>query len=428
MFYLDQQGFDFLTVKGLPASAPSIDHLPGQWAQGKDVLKGELSFPLAVIKRADLLHNIEWMKNFCDDRKLSLAPHGKTSMSPELWRMQLEAGAWGISFATVQQAVVGALNGVPVALIANQVVQRADLDALYAIQHRFPKTRIIFLIDSVEQVEAIERWAADRDFVSHFDVLLEMGEWGHRTGIRDDLGARQLAQRIRSSPTLVLAGVECYEGTVVYGEHAKDRAHVTELMDRVVELAKDCLANHWFEGSEMILSAGGSAIFDLVAERLKPELGIPVRGVLRSGCYLTTDHHRYGRYMCCVAERLNLKETLRPALELLACVQSQPEPGLAFLSMGKRDVAQDLDLPQPIWRVGGQGQPISVPSHWRIHALNDHHAFLHFDDKAPKHEWPTVGETVAFGISHPCTTFDKWRWIPIVDDQYRVVDGITTWF
>jgi D-serine dehydratase len=428
MSHLDQQDFDFLPFKGLPLSAPASDRLPSQWAQGKDVLKGELSFPLAVIKRADLLHNIAWMKNFCDERQLSLAPHGKTSMSPELWRMQLEAGAWGISFATVQQAVVGALNGVPVALIANQVVQRADLDALHAIHRRFPKTRILFLIDSVAQVEAIERWAADRDFLGHFDVLLELGEWGHRTGIRDDLGARQLAQRIRASQALVLAGVECYEGTVVYGEHAKDRAHVTELMDRVVELAKDCLDNNWFEGSEMILSAGGSAIFDLVAERLRPEMGIPVRGVLRSGCYLTTDHHRYGRYMCCVAERLNLTETLRPALELLACVQSQPEPGLAFLSMGKRDVAQDLDLPQPIWRVGAQGQPISVPSHWRIHALNDHHAFLHFDDKAPKHEWPKVGETVAFGISHPCTTFDKWRWIPIVDDQYRVVDGITTWF
>jgi D-serine dehydratase len=194
-------------------------------------------------------------------------------------------------------------------------------------------------------------------------------------------------------------------------------------------IAREAIANGWFAREEIILTAGGSAIFDLVAERLTPDLGRPVRGVLRSGCYLTHDHQRYTRYLCCVAERLNLKETLKPALEVLACVQSQPEPGLALLSMGKRDVAYDLDLPQPVWWSDGRGgQPQSVPVHWRIDALNDQHAYLRFDPAAPQAEWPPLGGTVASGISHPCTTFDKWRWLPVVDDTYSVVDAVTTCF
>jgi D-serine dehydratase len=200
-------------------------------------------------------------------------------------------------------------------------------------------------------------------------------------------------------------------------------------MDRVDAIAREAVAQGWFAQDEIILTAGGSAIFDLVAERLLPELGRPVRGVLRSGCYLTHDHQRYTRYLCCVGERLNLRETLKPALELLACVQSQPEPGLALLSMGKRDVSYDLDLPMPIWRADGQGgAPQPVPPHWRIAALNDQHAYLRFDASAPRNEWPRLGDTVASGISHPCTTFDKWRWLPVVDDGYQVVDAVTTVF
>ncbi len=426
--------FDALPVKGLPSAKALSDpiravHAPTLWGVGSDILRGDMALPLAVIKQSALLHNLRWMSDFCAQRGLSLAPHGKTSMSPELWHMQLQAGAWGISFANAQQALVGALHGVPVLLIANQVVQRAELDALRSIRERWPSIRLLFLIDSLEQIQAIEQWAADRRYQGRFEVLLELGLVGQRTGVRSDTLARDVAQRVVDCPVLSLAGVECYEGTVVHGDHVKDRAHVTALMDRVEALARAGVEEGWFEGTELILTAGGSAIFDLVAERLTPNLGYPVRGVLRSGCYIAHDHQRYERYLCCLGQRLNLTETLKPALEVLACVQSVPEPGRAFLSMGKRDVSHDLDLPQPIWWASGRGDaPKSVPAHWRIEGLNDQHAHLAFDKSAPTPEWPSLGMVIGFGISHACTTFDKWRWIPVVDDSYRVVDGVTTWF
>jgi D-serine dehydratase len=402
-------------------------------AQDWQLLRGDLALPLAVLKQPALQHNLHWMRDFCAQRGLHLAPHGKTSMSPELWQMQLDAGAWGISFATVYQASVGARHGVPVLLIANQVIQRADLDTLALLHAERADLRSMFLVDSPGQVDAIEAWAADCGFSGRLEVLLELGIEGQRTGCRTAQEAHRLMQRIAASPVLDLVGIECYEGGGATGDHDKDRAFVQALMDRVEACAREAIAQDWLAHEEIILTAGGSAIFDLVAERLRPQLGRPVRGVLRSGCYITHDHGGYARFLCCIAQRLRLRETLQPALEVLACVQSCPEPGLALLSMGKRDVAHDLALPQPIWRAHPQdrqpgARPQPVPAHWRITALNDQHSYLTFDATAAADEWPRLGETVASGMSHPCTTFDKWRWMPVVDDQYRVVDAVSTWF
>jgi D-serine dehydratase len=415
-------------LKGFPAAQAPLSR--GQMAaQDWQLLRGDLALPLAVIRHSALRHNLDWMRDFCAQRGLSLAPHGKTTMSPELWRMQLDAGAWGISFATVFQATVGARHGVPVLLIANQVIQPAELDALAHLHATRPSLRSFFLVDSVEQIGLIEDWATACGFKGHFEVLLELGIAGQRTGCRDAAQARDVARRVALSPVLRLAGIECYEGTTAHCDHSRDRATVQALMDRVDALAREALAEGCFADGEIVITAGGSAIFDLVAERLVPALGRPVRGVLRSGCYLTHDHQRYARYLCCVGERLSLRETLRPALEVLSCVQSQPEPGLALLSMGKRDVAHDLDLPQPLWRCDGRGAAAApVPTHWRIDALNDQHAYLRFDASAPVTEWPRLGEMVGSGTSHPCTTFDKWRWLPVVDDSYRVLDAVHTVF
>ncbi|MDP2417248.1 MAG: alanine racemase, partial [Hydrogenophaga sp.] len=192
-------------LKGFPAGQAELsrEHLA---EQGWQLLRGDLALPLAVLKQSALRHNLHWMRDFCAQRGLSIAPHGKTSMSPELWRMQLDAGAWGISFATVFQAAVGARHGVPVLLIANQVMQRAELDALALLQAEQPALRSLFLVDSVGQVDHIEAWAAARGFQGRLEVLLELGMNGQRTGCRTADGARQLAERIHASPALQLAG------------------------------------------------------------------------------------------------------------------------------------------------------------------------------------------------------------------------------
>lgn len=411
-------------TKGYPGHWPDLP-LRDVGRQGWNVLSGDLPLPLAVLKDSALQHNLAWMRDFCEQRGLDIAPHGKTTMSPELYARQLAAGAWGISFATVFQAGVGARHGVDRVLIANQVLQAADLDTLADLLRQFPRLQACFLVDSIEQLRLIEHWRARRGTTTVFDVLLELGIEGKRTGCRDEALALDLAQALRASAAVRLVGIECYEGGLATCRGEEDRLAVDRLMARIHRVAKSCDANDLFEGEEVLVTAGGSAIFDLVSVHLKPQLRRPVRGILRSGCYLTHDHVHYRQLLRCVGERLQLHETLRPAIEVLSVVQSCPEPGLALLSMGKRDVSFDLDMPIPLWRASGPGTLMPVPGDWRITALNDQHAYLRYDDAAGA---PRVGETIGCGISHPCTTFDKWRWMPIVNDAYRVVDAVSLHF
>ena len=391
--------------------------------------KGDLPFPLAVIRQSSLQHNLHWMQNFCKERDLDIAPHGKTTMSPELYHLQLGAGAWGISFATVFQASLGARNGVKRIIIANQVYQAPDLDALASLLATFPELRVYFLVDSMAQMEAIANWRALRQSQADFTVLIELGIDGKRTGCRDHALALELARHIKATPHMQLCGVETYEGALATCNHAHDQTHVAALMARLQKLAIECEAEELFENDEVLLTAGGSAIFDLVAKDLKPHLKHPARGILRSGCYLTHDHMQYRKMLQCVGERLNLRETLKPALEVISSVQSCPEPGLALLTMGKRDVSYDLDLPVAIWRAKlGDANTRGVPAHWQIGELNDQHAYLRFDALAPEHEHPQLAQLVGCGISHPCTTFDKWRWMPVINDQFQVIDAISVNF
>jgi D-serine dehydratase len=414
--------------KGYPTHLPPLP-LEQAGRQGWQVLRGDLPLPLAVLKDDAIRHNLDWMQRFCVERGLDIAPHGKTSMSPELYHRQMAAGAWGISFATVFQAAVGARHGIGRVVIANQVLQWADLDGLAALHRDHPALQSCFLVDSVEQVDQIEAWARARPGAPVWRVLLELGVRGKRTGVRDDAQARALARRVRASPALQLIGIECYEGVLSAGGAASEQAGAQALMSRLRSLVEHCVAEDLFETDEVILSAGGSAIFDLVAEHLRPALDRPARGVLRSGCYITHDHVAYREQLERVASRLQQAETLRPALEVLSCVQSCPEPGLALLSMGKRDVSHDLHMPVPVWRAQvGASTVNAVPAHWRITALNDQHAFLRFDADAAPTEHPRLGEIVGSGVSHPCTTFDKWRWMPVVDEGYRVVDAVSIHF
>ena len=420
------------SYKGFPGHlAPVCWSAVGQ--QGWNLLAGHLSLPLAVLKQSALAHNLVWMQDFCIARGLDIAPHGKTTMSPELYDMQIKAGAWGISFANVFQAGLGIRHGIQRIIIANQVFQATDLDTLATLLFEHPSARIYFLIDSMAQLDAIEAWHVSYKTKTNtpltFTVLIELGIEGKRTGCRKHDEALALAHRIKSTPYLTLCGIECYEGALATCNHAHDTEAVAALMARVQCLAQACESDDLFECDEVLLTAGGSAIFDLVAQNLKPLLQRPARGILRSGCYLTHDHVQYKKMLQCVGVRLQLSNTLQPALEVLSRVQSCPEPGLALLSMGKRDVSFDMDLPIPLWRAKvGDTSTRRVPSHWQITALNDQHAYLHFNAQAPQDEQPFVGQILGSGISHPCTTFDKWRWMPLVDDHYQVIDAISIHF
>ena len=414
------------SYKSFPlAAAPCLaSELP---AKGWNLLANDLPFPLAVIRRSALEHNLAWMQAYAQRKGVALAPHGKTSMSPELFRRQLAAGAWGLTFATVYQAAVGVEAGARRIIIANQVVCDADLDGLSMLLARQTDLRVWFLVDSLAQLALIEDWASRRSATLAFDVLLEMGIAGQRTGCRTLEQALRLAQALAASPAVRFGGIECYEGGVARCDSEQDAREVTALVRRVTEVVRACDQQKLFAAEEVLVSAGGSAVFDLVLPLLRLQsLSRPLLGVLRSGCYITHDHGNYARFLLQLERREGLTSSLRAALEVWAMVQSVPEPGLALLTCGRRDISYDIELPIPQhYAARGARQASAVPADWKISALNDQHAYLRFD---PAGLVPAVGDRVGLGISHPCTTFDKWRWLPLVEDDYAITGAVSTRF
>lgn len=413
-------------LKGFPPTAPPValaDIASLRW----NLLAGDLPLPLAALDRDALAHNIQWMQAYARSQSVDLAPHGKTTMSPQLFQRQLDAGAWGITFANVFQLGVGVAAGVRRALIANQLVQDIDLAALHALRTQHGALRVVFLVDSLQQLHRIEAWYGAHAGAAPFEVLLEVGVPGGRTGVRGHGDALALARALRASGAVRLVGIECYEGLGASGETDRDAEYAGALMQRLDAVARACDREGLFEADEVIVSAGGSGIFDLVAARLRLNLQRPVRGLLRSGCYVTHDHGHYQRLVQRVNQRCRCSDGLKPALQLWTCVQSLPEPGLAILTAGRRDVGFDMGLPQPIgFAAVGARRVEPADPRWRVTALNDQHAYLRGEEDSRLAL--AVGDRVVLGISHPCTTFDKWHWMPIVDAALDVVDAVTIHF
>ena len=417
-------------LKGYPivAGAISSDQIGArQW----HVLDDAMPYPLATLRTRALMHNLAWMQDWARRKGVQLAPHGKTTMSPELFRLQLQAGAWGMTVANVHQLQLALAAGAQRCIIANQVLADADLDGLDALLTQHAAARVWFLVDSLAQLAMIEDWQRRRGSARRFDVLLELGTPGFRTGCRTHEEAMALARAQAASPAVRLGGVECYEGGLATCDSAHDSEAVSALVRRVRSVVQAIDAEGLWGDEQLLITAGGSAIFDLVIPLLTGyPLSRPVQGVLRSGCYVTHDHGRYANFLQLVEQREGLQGSLQAAIEIWAMVQSVPEPGLALLSAGRRDVSFDQRMPMPVrWAARGSRGIEATPAHWEVHALSDQHAHMRFDPAGDSAGIsPQVGDRVALGISHPCTTFDKWRWMALVDDEARITGAIGTHF
>jgi D-serine dehydratase len=416
-------------LKGFPALQPPLP-LADVAARGWTLRSAELPTPLAVVRQQALAHNIAWMQDFAAARGVQLAPHGKTTMSPQLFRRQLDAGAWGLTFANVHQLRLGLGAGERRALIANQLVNAAELAELLQLRRRHPGVELAFFVDSQAQLDLLAaHWARLGAGETRVDVLIELGT--SRCGVRDHDTALALARALKTHPALRLRGVGFYEGLQVAGETGPDRALMQQWQARVEALLEAIEAEGLLDDDArpLWLSGGGSALFDLVAPVLAGRPGQTRRlGLLRSGCYVCHDHEHYGRYMQAMDARLGTppgEPSLQPALEVWTQVLSCPEPGLALLNAGRRDVSFDQGWPLPVWHLQG-GTRAPAPAAWRVTGLNDQHAYLRWD--LAETDGPAVGDRVALGPSHPCTTFDKWAWMAVVDEDDRVVDAITTQF
>ncbi|HEV8391366.1 MAG TPA: alanine racemase [Dongiaceae bacterium] len=427
---LDRQPIDPLT-KGFPAGHAALP-LGDIGAQGWNLLAGDLPAPVAVMRKSALAHNARWMRHLLEKFGLQLAPHAKTTMTPHLWAQQAAHGSWGLTVATVQQAEVAAAFGCRNLLIANQVTGRAQVRGIVELTRTHDDLHLHALVDSQAGLKALSDDIAAAKTERPINVLLELGFKGGRTGCRTLEEIDALLDELPSHQGRVrLAGMAGYEGQIATPSGAEDGAGVEAYFDRFAEAVQLADRRNAFMTDQVILTAGGSSYYDIVGRRLKQiALRKPTVKILRSGCYVTHDCGTYVEHLeemkrrdPAVAKDLGL---LEPALFVCCLVQSIPEPGLALLTMGKRDVGFDLHLPQPVWRHRAHAtpQPEPTPKDWKITKLNDQHAYLNVPAKADI----AVGDLICCGISHPCTTFDRWRLIHVVDDGWTSLGAVATFF
>ncbi|WP_329532598.1 amino acid deaminase [Streptomyces sp. NBC_01450] len=403
--------------KGLPPDAEGLT-VRELAAQRRNLFTGGFTTPVLALSAERLTHNLELMETYAVRHGLAFAPHGKTSMAPQLFWRQIEHGAWGITLAVPHQVRVAREFGIERIFLANELVDAAALRWIASELAADPEFRFVCYVDSVHGVELMD--AALHGSTRRVDVVVELaaGE-GARTGVRTEAECAAVADAVAATRTLRLVGVAGYEGEVPRAD--PERVHAW--LRRLTALAVDFDKAGRFEGvAQIVVSAGGSAWFDAVADVFSelPDLSLPVLKLLRSGAYVSHDDGHYRRLT--PFTRVPEEGALHPAFRLWAQVVSRPSPEQAFANAGKRDAAYDLDLPEvQVVRRDGAERPAPGLT---VTALSDQHAWLRTDPEADVE----VGDWVGLGLSHPCTSFDKWQLIPLVEADGTVVDYVRTFF
>ena len=204
-------------------------------ALGWNLLREDLSLPCAILYQEKLLNNRQWMQQFIEAYGVKLAPHGKTTMAPRLFEMQLQGGAWGITLATAHQTLVAYEHGVRRVLMANQLVGKQNM-AMIARLLRDPDFEFYCLVDSAEAWMQLGAYFAALG--QRLNVLIELGVMGGRTGVRDDAQLAAVLEALdRWKETVRLSGVEVYEG--VLDDEVSIRAFLRRACDVTARLVAE---------------------------------------------------------------------------------------------------------------------------------------------------------------------------------------------
>jgi len=370
-------------------------------------------FPIMILRDSALEHNINRMASYCKSLGFELAPHVKTPMAPQIAKRQIAAGAWGLTIANFNQARIMFEYGFKKLIIGNEVMEPTSIAEIAKINGS-GTGYIIFYIDSLAGLKIAQDSIANVPNAK-LNVFMEIGAVGGRAGIRDLDLLKTILTEIAKDERIYVRGVSGFEGAVPDGDRAGAGIEkIRVFLRHIVAAAK--ITAPFIREDKIIVSAGGSSFFDYVAEEFAKYDGDAHR-ILRSGGYVSHDHIHYeDLYPFMGAPDA---ERFYPALELWARVLSVPEPDLAILNYGKRDAGNDLDEPLPILKFTTKPEAFVG----KIEKLNDQHAFMKVTPGSV-----VVGDIIGCGISHPCTNFDKWQLLPLVNDNYDVIDLVHTHF
>lgn len=427
---VDWRGWVDDRMRGFPTGHDPLpaDQIGGRRWRPQD---GRMALPLLSLAFDMFEANATTILDHLADSGTLIAPHARTPMSVSLARWLVEAGAWGATVSDARQTSVMLEGGILRLLLAGPVGGPAGARRLASLLWHHPSAEVHVLVDSAGSLDALATaWRAQMGRgagMPGLGLMVELG--GAATGVRTDAAADALVAQILDLPPdlgLRLTGIAACEDTATPAGPPGDAGRVDALIDRVGELHAR-VRQRLGPSAALILSAGGSAWFDRVLARLGPVAHGDgrTRLMLRSGAVFFGDNGACQRGLAqMVARGTPMAGRIGSALRVWAEVVSLPEPGLAVLGLGLRDVATDQGLPVPLrlWRDGldlGPAQALSVAH------LTDQQALAGIGPEAPPLR---IGDVVEFGLSHPCTNFDRHRLIWVLGDRHEVIAVLQTDF
>jgi D-serine dehydratase len=264
-------------VKGVPGGVVPFA-LREVGVKGWNLLREDLPLPAAVLKTSALDHNDRWMQSFLKLSGAVISPHGKTTMSPALFRRQLDHGAWAMTVATTQQIQVCRAMGIKRIVLANQLIGRQAIRYVLDELAAYGDFEFYCLADSVAGVTQLSKASAGRTLRAPLNLLLEGGMVGGRTGCRDLGTALEVARAIAAAgPAFRLRGVEGFEGLINAKTPEETEARVRAFLDFLGSIAEACVAESLFAGADhsfgrriSLLRSGGGAFFARAARPREP--------------------------------------------------------------------------------------------------------------------------------------------------------------
>jgi D-serine deaminase-like pyridoxal phosphate-dependent protein len=353
--------------------------------------KHDVDTPALLVDSAVLRKNVGCMQEVADAFAVRLRPHTKTHKSPHIARLQVEAGAKGVTVAKVGEAEVFADAGLDDILIANQVIGHEKLRRLAQLAGR---VRMAVLVDSREGVEMLERALQGSD--NSIDVLIEIDTGKGRCGVMNAAEIALLADLVAEAPSLQLRGVETHEGHVPGNatSAATMEARATAAGRKLVEVAE-------------ALRGRGHAIEDVsVGSTPAAPYTASVTGVteMRPGTYVFNDVNQ----MC-----IGQATPDECALSVLATVISRPTVDRAVLDAGSKSLfAEPARQAFAYTDYHGFGYIRQAPAA-RITSLSEEHGVVELPEGTP---FPRVGEKVEVIPNHVCPAVN-------LHEEFYIIDG-----
>ena len=421
-------------IKGIPfLKSKSVKKIK---LEKLNIIKENIQFPILSIDKLQLINNIRIMKNFAIKNNLSLAPHCKTFMSPQLINNHLKK-TWGLTISNNQQLSTIINLNVKNIIYGNLIVNEANLIQYLDIVKKYRKlTNIYYCIDSLFGLNLLMKVVTKKKYKFKIRILIELGTKNGRCGIRNFKSFKKIVISLNNIPkNILVSGLFFYEGAIKNSSLSKVSKKIMDLLQFTFRCHEELVYQNLYKEKIKLISGGGSEYFDLVTKYFnKFNTKNDTKLILRPGSFIAYGHGYYEKKINNLKKRNIIKSIsdknkifFKPSLLLWSHVLSINDNGIAIVNFGKRDVSFDLGNPIPINVYRNKKKyrnNETKPNNLNVIKLNDQHAFLKYNNKIKLN----IGDLISFGISHPCITLDKWKYVFLINSKFDVIDVYQTFF